>query len=58
MRTVFCCFTIFLVTASLTAPVIYSLKFVVVFNFLSIDFLAFSSSDGCKNWSVLGLGVQ
>ena len=58
MRTVSCCFTIFLVTASPTSPVIYSLKILVVFDFLRIDFLAFSSSHDCENQPVLGLGVQ
>ena len=33
MGTVSCCFTVFLVTMSPTAPVIFSLKVVIVFNF-------------------------
>ena len=56
MRTVPCCFTIFLVTGSPTTPVIYSLKFLVVFNFLTINFLAFSTGHRCENQPVLSLG--
>ena len=57
MRTVSCCFPIFLVTTHPTTPVIYSLKF-LVFNFLDIHFLASSSSHCCENQPVLGSGVQ
>ena len=32
MKTVSCCFAIFLVTASPATPVIYSLKFLIIFN--------------------------
>ena len=32
MKTVSCCFALFLVTASPTTPLIYSLKFLIVFN--------------------------
>ena len=38
MRTISCCFTVFFVTISHTTPVIFSLKFIIVFNFLGIDF--------------------
>ena len=38
MRTVPCCFTVFLVTISPTAAVIYSLKFVIVLNFWAFIF--------------------
>ena len=38
MRTISCCFTVFFVTISHTAPVIFTLKFIIVFNFLGIDF--------------------
>ena len=41
--------TIFLVTASPTTPVNYSLKFLVVFKYLGIDFLGFSSSHYFEN---------
>ena len=60
MRTVSCCFIIvpFLVTKSSTTPVIYSLKFLVVFNLLGNSFLAFSSSHSCENQPVLGLSVR
>ena len=58
MRIVSCCFVIFLVTAKATTPVVYSLKFFVVFNFLQIDFLAFSSSHRCEYQLALGLVVQ
>ena len=54
----FLLFAIFLVTASPTAPVINLLKLLVVFNFLRADFLAFSSSCGCENQPVLGLGIR
>ena len=39
MKTVSCCFAIFLVTASPTAPVIYSLKFLIVFNIWALILL-------------------
>ena len=57
MRKVYCCFTLFLVTTSPTTPVIYSLKF-LVFNFLVIEFLAFSSGHHFENQPVLRLGVR
>ena len=55
MRIVSCCFAIFTVTTSLTNPTICSLKF-LVFNFLGIDFLAFSSGYHSENQPALGLG--
>ena len=58
MRTVSCCVAIFIVTIIPTTPVIYSLKFVIAFNFLRNDFLPFSSSDCFENQPVLGLGVR
>ena len=54
MRTV-CCFTVFLVTASPTTPVIYSLKFTIVFNFLA--FIFSHSVPITENQPVLELGV-
>ena len=42
VRTVSFCFPIFLATASPTTSVIYSLKIVIVFNYLGIDFVSFS----------------
>ena len=56
MRTFSCCFIIFLVSPSPKTPVIYSLKF-LVFNFLSIDFLATIGCHHCENQSALGAGV-
>ena len=53
----FLVFTIILVTASPTTPVIYSLKF-FVFNSMGIDFLKFSSGHCFENQPVLGLGVR
>ena len=41
--------TIVLVTASHTTPVNYSLKFLVVFKYLGIDFLVFSCSHYFEN---------
>ena len=38
MRTVPCCFTVFLVTISPTGAVIYSLKFAIVLNFWAFIF--------------------
>ena len=58
MKTVSCCFTIFLVTTIHATPVIYSLQFFIVFNSLSIDFLAFNSGHGYESQPVLGLVVQ
>ena len=43
MRRVSCSFIIFLMTLGPTTPLIYSLKFHVVSNSLTIDFIAFSS---------------
>ena len=57
MRTVSFRFTIFLVPKSPTAPVIYSLKFLLS-NFLGIDFLAFSGGHHCKNKTVLEVSVR
>ena len=57
MRTVSFCFTKVLLIASPTTTVIFSLKFLVVFNFLRIDFLSFNSSHCCENQPVLWLGV-
>ena len=57
MKIVSCCFTIFTVTTSLTNPTICSLKF-LVFNFLGIDFPAFSSGYHCENQLALRLGVR
>ena len=50
-------FTMFLVTASTKTVLIYSLKFVIVFICLEIDFFLFSSSNCCENQHFLGLGV-
>ena len=52
MRTVSCCLIILFVTKSPVTVVIYSLKFLIVFTFLCIDILAFSSGDRCKDKSV------
>ena len=58
MRTVSCCVAIFIVTIIPTTPVIYSLKFVIAFNFLGNDFLPFNSSGCFEKQPVLGLGVR
>ena len=55
MRTVSCCFEVFLVTASPRTPVIYSLKFVIVFNFWPFIFSHLVEVN--ENQSILGLGV-
>ena len=55
MRTVSCCFTLFLVTTSSTTPVIYLLKFVIVFNFWA--FIFSHSAEVTGNQAVLELGV-
>lgn len=52
MKIVFCCFTIFLLTASSKTPVSFSLKILIVFDFLEIDFLAFSRGHRCENQPV------
>ena len=52
MKIVFCCFTIFLLTASPKTPVIFSLKDLIVFNSLAIDFFAFSGGHHCENQPV------
>ena len=54
MRTISSCFTVFLVTIIPTAPVIYSLKF-VVFNFRV--FIFSHSIPVTENQPVLGCGV-
>ena len=52
MKIVFYCFTIILLTASRKTPVIFSLKVLIVFDFLAIDFLAFSGGHRCENQPV------
>ena len=55
MRTVYDCFTVFLVTTNPTTPVIYSLKFVIVFNFWAFIFSHLLPVT--ENQPALGLGV-
>ena len=55
MRTVYYCFTVFLVTTNPTTPVIYSLKFVIVFNFWA--FIFSHSVPVSENEPLSGLGI-
>ena len=55
MRTVYYCFTVFLMTTNPTTPVIYSLKFVIVFNFWAFIFSHLLPVT--ENQPALGLGV-
>ena len=55
MKTVSCCFTLFLVPTSSTTPVIYSLKFVIAFIFGA--FILSHTVAATHNQPVLGLGV-
>ena len=42
----------------ITAPVVYSLKFLVIFNSLRIELITFSSSDCCENHPELWIDAQ
>ena len=55
MKTVSCCFILFLVPTSPTTPVIYSLKFVIAFIFWA--FIFYHTVAVTENESLLGLGV-
>ena len=57
MKTVSCCFTVFLVTTNPATSVIYSLKFVSDLQFLGTDFHPFSSSHCRENQPVLWFGI-
>ena len=56
MKTVSCCFILFLVPTSPTTPVIYSLKFVIAFIFWA--FIFSHTVAVTENESLLGLGFD